>query len=517
MQKESKAQRTERIKREKHPIDIFENIHFYAKSGEVIDDEMTDRLKWYGIYPHSKSSNNQEKRFHMLRVKVVGGKLNLGQLKVLCEISKRFAKDTANISVRHDLQFHYIEIKDAPAIFKMLSQVGLTTQMACGDCPRNIVTCPLCGIIDDELVDVSQSVNILNQYFQGNRVFANLPRKFKMGVCACKKRCMIEEIQDLSFVAIENKNEILFNVYVGGGLGSNREFAKLLGAIKEEQILTVAKAVTEIYRVYGNRENRAKARIGHLLKDWGVDKFRETLEKDLGFLLTKTKELAPITYLQREHYGETKSTNRDNVHIGFTTEAGDVGSKGLEDIYNALKNSDVENIAFTTTQNFIALDVCKKNSKTLQDELQEVGFFSTPSAFRVRTLACTGLKYCKFAICETKDLQKRVVAYLDEKFPNFNEQISLSFNGCTNSCAHPHLSTLGFIGSKVKVDGELVGGFSLIVGAKLDEKEKSFSIKTGVKVADTKTHLLIEEILNSYLDSGYGDGFGKWLAQEYGK
>ncbi len=516
MGKESKAQRVERIKIEKNPIDIFEDIHFYAKNGKAIDDEMTDRLKWYGIYPHSKSSNNQEKHFHMLRVKIISGKLNLNQLKVLCEISKKYAKDTANITVRHDLQFHYIQIKDIPTIFKMLADVGLTTQMACGDCPRNIVTCPLCGIIDDELVDVSQSVNILNQYFQGNRLFANLPRKFKMGVCACKKRCMIEEIQDLSFVAIKSENEILFNIYVGGGLGSNREFSKLIGAIKEEQILTVAKAIAEIYRVYGNRENRAKARIGHILKDWGVDKFRETLEKDLGFLLTKTKELNPITYLQREHYGETKSTNRDSVHIGFSTESGDVGSKGLEDIYNALKRNFVENIAFTTAQNFIALNVHKKESKILQDELKKVGFFSNPSAFRVRTLACTGLKYCKFAICETKDLQKRVTTYLDEKFPTFDEPISLSFNGCSNSCAHPHLSTLGFIGAKVKVDGELVSGFSLIVGAKLDEKEKSFALKTDVKVASTDVHLLIEKILNEYLASG-NNGFGEWLILEYGK
>ncbi len=499
MQKESKAARTERIKKEKNPIDIFEDIHFYAKSGEVIDDEMTDRLKWYGIYPHSKSSNDPKKRFHMLRVKVVGGKLNLDQLKVLCEISKKFAKDTANISVRHDLQFHYIEIKDIPTIFKMLSQVGLTTQMACGDCPRNIVTCPLCGIIDDELVDIGESVTVLNQYFQGNRVFANLPRKFKMGVCACKKRCMIEEIQDLSFVAIEDKNEILFNVYVGGGLGSNREFSKLLGAIKEEQILTVAKAVTEIYRVNGNRANRAKARIGHLLKDWGVDKFRDELEKSLGFKLIKTNELDSILYLQRGHLGETKSTKKEHLHIGFTTDAGDVGSHGLENIYNALKDNGVQKIAFTTTQNFIALDVCKKSAKALQNELKNVGFFSSPSAFRVRTLACTGLKYCKFAICETKDLQKRVTAYLDEKFPDFSEPISLSFNGCINSCAHPHLSTLGFVGAKVKEDGELKGGFSLLVAPKLDGEQKIFSIKTDVKVVADKVHLLIEDILNEYL------------------
>jgi sulfite reductase (ferredoxin) len=503
MKKESKAQRVERIKAQKEPLSVLEDIHNYAKSGEMLDADTVDRLKWYGLYTHNKSSNDEKNSFHMLRVKLIGGRLNLKQLKVLYKISKKYAQNTADFTTRQDIQFHWIKIQDLPTIFEMLENVGLTTQMAAGDCPRNIVACP---------IKKSDILNEVNEYFSANTEFTNLPRKFKIGISECDNDCIIHEIQDLSFV----KSEDMFNVYVGGGLGSNKTFAHNIGSVTKEQILPTCIEVARLFKLKGSRENRAKARVGHLVKELGVDEFKNKLEENLGFLFSKAKKRETLPYLKRGHIGKTESTKKGYRHIGFTTEAGDVGADGLKKIYKALKKTKVKKLALTTTQNFIALNVLKVVSKKLSKRLNKAGFFDKPSAFRVKNLACTGLQYCKLAISETKDLQKSVTAYLDEKFPEFKEAISISFNGCPNSCAHPHLATLGFVGGKVKVDGELVSGFSLVVGAKLDEREKSFALKTDVKVASTEVHLLIEDILNDYLASG-DDGFGEWLILEYGK
>ncbi len=505
MKKESKAQRIERIKAEKEPLSVLTDIKSYAKSGEMVDSETVDRLKWYGLYTHNISSNDEKNSFHMLRVKLVGGRLNLKQLKVMYEISKKYAQNTAHMTTRQDIQFHWIKIEDLPTIFEMLEKVGLTSQMAAGDCVRNIVSCPL---------DENEILNEVNDYFSSNTEFTNLPRKFKIGISRCANDCVIHEIQDLSFVASES----LFNVCVGGGLGSNKTFAHKIGSVNEKQILPTCIEVAKLFKTEGNRENRAKARVGHIVKEWGVDAFKKRLEENLGFSFGEIKEQKNIPYLQRGHIGKTESTKKEHMHLGFTTDAGDVGAKGLEKIYKAVKQNGIKDIALTTTQNFIALNVPNKNFKSLSKELKEAEFFSNPSSFRVRNLACTGLTYCKLAISETKDLQKSVTAYLDEKFPDFKEPISISFNGCPSSCAHPHLATLGFIGVKVKVDEELVSGFSLVVGAKLDEKEKSFALKTGVKVASGEVHLLIESILNDYLiKKGTYSSFNDYLICQYNK
>jgi len=495
MQKESKAQRVERIKAAKNPLEVLKDIHRYAKNGEIVDDETVDRLKWYGMYPHNKHSNDDKKSLYMLRIKLPSGKVNLNQLETLRDISQRFAENRISFTVRQNVQLHYIKFKNLPELFEMLENVGLTAQMASGDCPRSIVTCPLSGINDDEIFDTSEIFSKLNQYFQGNVDYINLPRKYKMGVCGCKNRCLIHEVQDLSFLAFNDKDKIRFNVYVGGGLGSNKRFSTLLGSIKEEQIISVASAVTKLFRDFGNRENRAKARLGHLIDSMGILEFQKKLEELIGFKIEKSDELQKPLFMKRNHLGLTKSKNKKSFHIGFKTESGNIGGVGLENICNIMKENNIKQIALTTAQNFIALDVPSELVDNLEKDFENIGFASQPSAFKVRALACTGVEFCKFGVSETKELQKSVISYLEEKFPNFDENISITFNGCTNSCVHPHLSHIGLIGAKVNKES----GFRLVLGANMDNGEKEFARKSDLKASSGEIHLLLEKIVSDYL------------------
>ena len=206
----------------------------------------------------------------MLRIKLEKGEMNVKQVLTLGEIAERYARKTADLTTRQDLQFHWIQVKDLPAIFDRLDAVGLSSQLAAVDCPRKVVSCPVSGVDHDEMADVRDLVDAVNDLFRANRDFSNLPRKFKVGISGCSKHCSCHEIQDLSFCATKQQNgEILYDVHVGGGLGKNKRIATHIGYVSEDKVVSVSKAIVKIFRDHGNRTKRTKHRHGQLHQQYG--------------------------------------------------------------------------------------------------------------------------------------------------------------------------------------------------------------------------------------------------------
>jgi sulfite reductase (ferredoxin) len=506
MSKETKAQRVERIKREKDGLDVLEDIYRYAKSGEEIDPEDIDRFKWYGLYTQNRNlqDENDDTLYFMLRVKLVGGRLDLKGLEAVAEISKRYARGTADFTTRQNLQFHFIKVADLPAIFSCLSEARLTTAFAAGDVARNVVTCPVSDVDRERIYDVETITKEVNGYFYANREISNLPRKYKVGISGCSKHCTSHEIQDLSFNAKKSTDgKILFDVSVGGGLASNKRIASYIGSIEPHQVLAVTKAVTEIYRDYGNRENRNKARLGHLLDSLGVKRFIEILHSKTGFLLQIDEAQSYTPYAKREHFSIHESIQEGRSYIGCAINGGKIGAEGLEGLLKIAKKYEISAIRATTAQNFVITDLPSENAASVVEELKEIGIDAEPSPFKARTLSCTGINFCKYGVSETKDLAAKLVEHLERKFPHFEERLSFSVNGCPNSCAHPHIVDIGLLGCKVKHNGELVSGFELILGGNLEGEGSSFGRKTGIKFAADDTFGVVESILESYQVSHY--------------
>ncbi len=506
MKKETKAQRVERIKKEKDGLDVLKDIHRYAQTGEAVDPEDIDRFKWYGLYTQNRNLQAEDDAtlYFMLRIKVPNAQLNLEQLKVLSEISAKYARGSADFTTRQNVQLHFIRVADLPAIFALLTSVGLSSIFAAGDVPRNIVTCPVNGIDHLQIADVREIVKEIDVYFDGNRELSNLPRKYKVGISGCHKHCISHEIQDLSFSATKNKdNEVLFDVHVGGGLASNKRIATHIGYVTKEQIIHVVKAVSEIYNESGNRDNRHKARVGHIVEEFGVEKFLEALHVKLDFTLLPRVSQEYTHYKYREHFGIHKSLETDKSYIGCAVNGGSIGAKGLENIYKILKEYGATKIKTTTTQNFVIIDAPTQNVIAIANALKEIDIEINPSPFKARTLSCTGMKFCKFAVSETKDLTDLLIKHLEKKFPNFEESISFSLNGCPNSCAHSHIVDIGLVGCKVKKDDVTVSGFELILGGYLQGDKSSFAKNTGIKFASEETLEVIENLINEYKESGY--------------
>lgn len=505
MTKENATQRVERIKKEKSGLDVLRDIHHYAISGDELNPEDIDRFKWYGLYAQNRTIQdaNDETQYFMLRVKLVQGSMSVEQMRIVSGISKEFARGTASFTTRQDIQFHFIEVRDLPEIFFRLKSVGLTTVFAAGDVPRNIVSCPVAGIDHNEIYDVRDIVLEVNEYFDGNRSLVNLPRKYKVGISGCSKHCMGHEIQDLSFSAIQAENgQILFDVSVGGGLASNKQFAQHIGYVTPEQILEVVKAVSTIYRDHGLRESRKKARLGHLINSWGLENFKTEVENLLGFELVKEEIKEYTPYSKREHFGIHKSKTEGKSYIGCAVNGGYIGADGLSVLADILANNGATTIKATSTQNFVVVDSPTKNSQNIVKELADIEIDATPNPFKARTLSCTGLKYCKFGISETKDAAIDLAKHLHEKFPDFKETVSISLNGCPNSCAHPNIVDIGLVGTKFKNDdGETISGFELLLGGKLEGYKSKFGEKMKLKIKPEEVNGVVENIVLQYIKS----------------
>ncbi|MFY9142738.1 nitrite/sulfite reductase [Sulfuricurvum sp.] len=516
MASETKAERIERIKREKDGLEVIADIYRYAQSGEAIDPEDIDRFKWYGLYTQNRNLQGpeDETQYFMLRVKLEGGYLNAKQVQTLGKISVAYGRESGDLTTRQDIQFHWLKIEDLPTILEKLSSVGLSVVGASGDCPRNIVSCPVNGIDSHQIDDVRDVVLALNNLYRGNPDFSNLPRKFKIGVSGCNKHCIQHEVQDLAFTAVKNDDEIRFSVSVGGGQASNRRIADHIGYVKRRDIVKIAEAVARIYRDSGRRDNRNKARLGHLVDDWGVERFVGELEKVSRVTLERFDNASFTPYPRRSHFGVGSSIKKGYNTIGCALTSGRINGESLLKLGSILEFYGAEGITLTTTQNFVILNVHSDATEPMIDTLQAVGFHPYPSVFEARTLACTGLNFCKFAVSETKDLAIEVVNYLKNRFPDFEEPVSISINGCPNSCAHPHIVDLGFVGAYVKRDTERLAGFDLIVGGHLEGEESRFAVKTGVKVTSDEVAPLIESLINDFETSDSID-FGNYLLEKY--
>ncbi len=513
--KESKAARVERIKREKDGLDVLEDIYRYAKEDREIDPEDIDRFKWYGLYTQNRNLQSKEdtNQYFMLRVKIENGILNREQIKVLAELSRRYAKGSADFTTRQDLQFHWIRVEDLPTIFESIERTGLTTRMAAGDVVRNTVTCPLNGISADEICDVSNIVEEINTLFDANRAFSNLPRKFKIGVSGCGSHCMPHEIQDLSFIAHEDREGTLrFAVYVGGGLASNRRFADFIGFASKEQILPLAEGVVSIFNEFGGRTKRNRARLGHLINEWGVEKFKLKLQQVSGISLKDGEPPKITSAKKRLHCGIIPSKRVGLSHIGCALFGGAMGADRLSRLYKLLERFSLEEIRCTTKQNFIITHLPECRVEELCRELEQMRINPYPSAFRTGTTACTGLDFCKFAISETKSVAETVALYLENRFPAFGEPVTISVNGCPNSCAHPCIADIGLSGATFKRDGRSVKGFELLVGGKIEGSESRFSKRTGILLTHEEIPNFLEKIIENYLQSSYRE-FGSYLTE----
>jgi sulfite reductase (ferredoxin) len=506
-------------------------LDIYSKYGfDSIDPaDLRGRFRWYGLYTQRKPGIDGGKtavlepeelddHYFMLRVRIDGGQLSNPQLRTIADVSRRYARGTADVTDRQNIQLHWIEIENVPAIWEALESVGLSTTEACGDTPRVILGCPLAGIDAGELIDATPEIAEITDRFIGDPAFSNLPRKYKTSISGCTAQCAVHEINDVAFVGVRTEDgEVGYDLWVGGGLSTNPMIGKRLGAfVRPGQLSEVWAGVTSLFRDYGYRRLRHRARIKFLVADWGPERFREVLEKEyLGYALQDGPAPDAPRDGRRDHVGV--HPQRDGLrYVGFAPRVGRLSADSLDTIAELAARYGSGRVRTTTEQKMVILDVPAGRTGALTEELEAAGLAVKPSVFRRHTMACTGIEFCKLAIVETKQRAMDLIAELERRLPDFTEPVTINVNGCPNSCARIQTADIGLKGSLVTgPDGQQTEGFQIHLGGSLaggDGSGSGFGRKVrGLKATADELPDYVERVLRRFDAARQpGETFAAW-------
>ncbi|RSN63419.1 sulfite reductase [Amycolatopsis sp. WAC 04182] len=520
----------ERSKKDDNPLNVRARIeNIYARGGfDSIDPgDLRGRFRWFGLYTQRKPGidggrtatlepEELDDRYFMLRVRLDGGALTTDQLAVLAEISQTHARDTADITDRQNIQYHWIQIEDVPTIWAKLEKAGMTTLEACGDSPRVILGSPVAGIAADEIIDGTPAIDEIKRRYIGDPRYSNLPRKFKTAVSG--QQDVAHEINDVAFVGVNHpEHGPGFDVWVGGGLSTNPMIGQRLGAwVSLDEVPDVWEGVISVFRDYGYRRLRARARIKFLVKDWGAAKFRQVLEDE--YLERKlTDGPAPeVPAAQIDHVGVHPQID-GKFYVGAAPVAGRVSGAILLAVAKAAERAGSNRVRLTPHQKLVVLDVPEAEVNGLKSELAELGLETEPSPWRRGVMACTGLEFCKLAIVETKARAIELVTELEKRLADIQAEIenpvTVHLNGCPNSCARVQTADIGLKGQIVTdEDGKQVEGFQVHLGGGLG-LDAGFGRKLrGHKVTASELTAYVERIVRAYIAGREpGERFAQWV------
>ncbi|HWD25357.1 MAG TPA: hypothetical protein VG368_07810, partial [Acidimicrobiales bacterium] len=438
----------------------------------------------------------------------------------------RWGNRYCDITTRQTIQLHWITIADVPGIWNLLDEVGLTSIQACGDSARNVLGCPVAGVDRDEAFDASETVAAINDFFTGNREYANLPRKFKMSVTGCLDDCAQAEINDIGLWPARLADGTLgFNLIVGGGLSDGPRMATDVDVfVGLDEALECTRAIAQTFGELGNRENRGYARMRYLVQELGPEQFRAEIASRAGFELRTAGES-----LTRKYRGDHVGVHRQhdgNSYVGCAVPVGRIKGVELVELAALAETYGDGGVRLTTDQNFVITGVREDRIEPLLTESLLGKYSPRPGPFTRGAVACTGSEFCRFAIVETKErtvewaeaLDRRYAAAVttsgDPRDVDAGEVIRLHFSGCSASCAQPQIADIGFRGETAHVGHEIVEAADVGFGGSLGT-DAGFAKWTfgAVPVAEVPTVVggLVEEYVGNRRPE---ERFHEWIRRQ---
>jgi sulfite reductase (ferredoxin) len=521
--------KNEQSKKDDSPLNVRDRILYtYSKRGFASIDpaDLRGRFRWMGLYTQrapgfdgGKTAMLEEEElddeFFMMRVRSDGALLSHDAVRALGSIGVDFARDTADVTDRENIQFHWIRIEDVPAIWERLEAAGLDTMEACGDSPRPFLGSPVAGVSTDEIIDGSAALEEIKRRYIGNPDFANFPRKFKTALTGHPGHDVAPEINDVAFVGtVHPEHGPGFDLWVGGGLSTNPMLAQKMGVwIPLDEVADAWEGVASIFRDYGYRRLRSRARLKFLVADWGIEKFREVLQNEyLGrTLVTCESPASPVGH--RDHIGIHEQKD-GKLYVGIAPTAGRVSGTILVQLADLIEEFGVAGARLTPYQKIVLIGVEPAVVEDLVARLDAIGLSARPSNWRRNTMACTGIEFCKLAIVDTKERARNLVGELEKRFPELDTPITVNVNGCPNACARTQTADIGLKGQLVMHEGEQVEGFQVHLGGATGLQANFGRKLRAHKVTSAGLDDYITTVVTNFLaDREDGELFATWVAR----
>jgi len=516
--KETKAQKSERLKLAKNPWEAWDDVREYAKGGRetVAPDWSNLYFKWWGVYTQGDglgvtggtAGEGKTSEYFMMRIGMPNGLLTSHQSRVIGELTKKHGRNLIDITTRQNIQLHWLTISSLIEVVDALTEINLSPKGACGDVVRNVTGCPLAGCDKHELLDASPLALEVAHLLTANPEFYNLPRKFKITITGCPLWCSYPEINDVGLTAIKRNlngvEEIGYTLRVGGGLSTEPHIAERIPAfIPQSKAIDVVTAVVRIFKEQtALRESRTHARIKYLFMKhgWTAQSMLEAIESKLGYKLDPSPVEADLVPddVYRDHTGITGQKQPGLSTVGVSVLNGRITAEQLIALANLSDKYGDGQLRATIGQNILIPNVPDRETAALVIQLNTLSLHVDVSPFWRGAIACTGTEFCKLAIAETKAFNKWLVAELEERLPAFDQQLRLHVTGCTNSCGQSWIADIGLEGKKVKKDGKLVDAFYFCVGGSVG-KYAGIARQIGYRAAAEDCPEAITRLLTGYL------------------
>jgi len=525
--KETKAQRTERLKLAKNPWEAFDEVRQFALQGRssVVPEWASLYFKWWGVYTQGdgvgatggKGGEGLTSDYFMMRIGVPNGILTAHQLRTIGGLTRKYARNLADITVRQNIQLHWLTIESLPEVVDTLDAIGLSPKGACGDVVRNVTGCPLAGIAADEVLDASPIATEVAHLLTANPEFYNLPRKFKISASGCPHWCTYPEINDVALTPAKRDGELGYSLRVGGGLSNEPHLAVPLNVfLRPEQAVRTVQAVAEIFREQqGLRESRDRARLKYLFmkEGWTPQRFEEELRSRLDFELLPAGEEHVPSDVFRDHAGVHPQRQSGLSYVGATVLRGRLTGEQLEAAAELSERFGTGELRATVSQNLVFINVPNAKTSELVRELGQIGLYVEATNFWRGTVACTGTEFCKLAITETKGFARWLVGELEERVPEFDQQLRLNVTGCPNGCGQHWIADIGIEGKKVKHEGKLTDAYYFCLGGAVGQFA-NVARPVGYRCAATLVPDAIERLLRQYLaDRKVDENLRQWFAR----
>jgi ferredoxin-nitrite reductase len=506
------ANKIEDLKAAKDGLALKAEIDRFAEIGweAINDDDLQHRLKWLGIFFRKSTPG----RF-MVRMRIPNGLINSAQMRVLASVVEKCGEHgVADITTRQNIQMRGIAIEDVPEMFDKFRSVGLTSVQSAMDNIRNITGSPVAGIDANELYDTRelaiQVQNLLTNNGEGNPAFTNLPRKFNIAIAGCRDNSTHAEINDLAFipafkevsippssspqsnstqsdwrsipsgfwhihnqtqsqtpVAIADNNapQFGFNVIVGGFFSAKRIAAAIpLNVwVPPEDVVALCEALLIVFRDNGLREKRDKSRLMFLIDEWGIEKFRSEVEKQIGKPLATAAAKDEIEWEKRDHIGVHKQKQEGLNYVGLQIPVGRMYAPDMYEFARLAETYGNGDMRLTVEQNLLITHVSDQQVPLLLQEPLLQKFPADPDNLMRGLVSCTGNQFCPVAIVETKNRSLALTKQLAEDY-DLPKVVRIHWSGCPNSCAQPQVADIGFTGCKARKNGKVVDGVDIYMG-----------------------------------------------------
>jgi sulfite reductase (ferredoxin) len=514
-------------------IDSFETLITLRKSGKVDEKLFAEQRLRRGAYgqrydnghrhdgiktqtlPYSPLTKGPDTFYDapgMQRIKIPFGGVSPTQLNLLADLAEEYSDDILHITTRQDVQLHYIQIDDAPEIFRRLAAVGITTREACGNCIRNVTACPLAGVCHTEAFDVTPYAKALAYYLLGHPDTQDFGRKFKFAFSGCKdEACALVSIHDLGGVAatrvIDGKTVRGFEIYVGGGLGAVPHHAKLFEEfLPEEELLPMSRAVGRVFARLGEKKNRNRARLKFVVQKLGVEEFkrlvleeRRTMPEDPSWrkyfdAIPRWDEGTPFQGVQLngvrrpegfDAWAETNVYHQRQPGYAVATVTlplGDMTSQQARQLADIGARYANGNLRTTVEQNVVLRWVPADKLVDLYKELKAINLAQPGAGSIVDVTTCPGTDTCKLGIASSRGLAGVLRTRLATEAMNMDKVVKglrIKISGCFNSCGQHHVADIGFYGNSRNIGGYTVPHFQVMLGGEWTHNGGSYALAMG--------------------------------------